>query len=44
MNQYAIQHIVDSSYCFPVKEHEIVLRLRVARDDLVRAQVIYESK
>ena len=44
MNKYAVQHIVDSSYCFPVSPNEIVLRLRTAKDDIVRAQVIYESK
>ena len=44
MNKYAMQHIVDSSYCFPVSPNEIVLRLRTAKDDIVRAQVIYESK
>ena len=44
MNKYALQHIVDSLYCFPVSPNEIVLRLRTAKDDIVRAQVIYESK
>ncbi|MBQ8327803.1 MAG: alpha-glycosidase [Lachnospiraceae bacterium] len=44
MNQYAMHHVVDSSYCFPISPNEIVLRLRAARGDLVRAQVIYESK
>lgn len=44
MNKYALQHIVDSSYCFPVSSNEIVLRLRTAKNDIVRAQVIYESK
>lgn len=44
MNSYALLHIVDSSYCFPVSENEIVLRLRAAKGDLVRAQVLYESK
>lgn len=44
MNRYAMLHIVDSSYCFPVSSNEIVLRLRTAKDDIVRAQVIYESK
>lgn len=44
MNKYAMQHIVDSSYCFPISPNEIVLRLRTAKDDIVRAQVIYESK
>ena len=44
MNKHAMLHIVDSSYCFPVSPNEIVLRLRTAKDDIVRAQVIYESK
>ncbi len=44
MNRYAMLHIVDSSYCFPVSEKEIVLRLRTARDDIQKAEVIYESK
>lgn len=44
MNRHAMQHIVDSSYCFPVSEKEIVLRLRTARDDIKSVQVIYESK
>lgn len=44
MNKYALQHIVDSAYCFPVSPKEIVLRLRTAKDDIVRAQVVYESK
>ena len=44
MNRFAIQHIVDSSYCFPVSSNEIVLRLRTAKDDIVCAQVMYESK
>lgn len=44
MNRCAIQHIVDSSYCFPVAPNEIVLRLRTAKNDISRAQVIYESK
>ncbi len=44
MNKHAMLHIVDSSYCFPVSEKEIVLRLRTARDDIQKAEVIYESK
>ena len=44
MNRYAMQHIVDSSYCFPVSEKEIVIRLRTARDDIKWAQIIYENK
>lgn len=44
MNRYAMQHIVDSSYCFPVSEKEIVLRLRTARNDIKKAEVVYENK
>ncbi len=44
MNRYAIQHIVDSSYCFPISPNEIVLRLRTAKNDITCAQVMYESK
>ena len=44
MNRYAMQHIMDSAYCFPVSEKEIVIRLRTARDDIKWAQIIYESK
>lgn len=44
MNRCAVQHIPDSSYCFPVAMKEIVLRLRTAKNDIVRAQVIYENK
>ena len=44
MNRHAMLHIVDSSYCFPVSEKEIVLRLRTARDDVHSVEVIYENK
>lgn len=44
MNRYAMQHIVDSAYCFPVSEKEIVIRLRTARNDMQWVQIIYESK
>lgn len=40
----AILHIMDSAYCFPVSENEIVLRLRTAKNDIIKAEVIYESK
>ena len=39
-----IEHIMDSSYCFPVGTNEIVLRLRTAADDFQKVWVIYESK
>lgn len=44
MNKYAMQHIADSSYCFPISKNEIVLRLRTGKDDIACAQVLYESK
>lgn len=33
MNKHAILHIPDSRYCFPISEHELVLRLRMAKED-----------
>lgn len=44
MNKYAIWHIADSSYCFPISKNEIVLRLRTGKDDIACARVLYESK
>lgn len=44
MNRHAILHIIDSSYCFPVSENEIVLRLRTAKNDIEYAEVVYENK
>ncbi len=44
MNRYAIQHIVDSPYCFPISEKEIVLRLRTAKADVTEVKVIYQNK
>lgn len=44
MNRYAIQHIVDSAYCFPIAKDKISLRLRTAKDDIKEAYVIYENK
>nr|MCR5153746.1 alpha amylase N-terminal ig-like domain-containing protein [Lachnospiraceae bacterium] len=44
MNKYALLHIMDSAYCFPVSPNEIVLRLRTAKNDLQEASVVYESK
>ena len=36
--------MTDSAYSFPVSEHEIVIRLRTARDDIEKAWIVYESK
>ncbi|MBR1743401.1 MAG: alpha-glycosidase [Lachnospiraceae bacterium] len=44
MNKYATLHIMDSAYCFPVTEHDIVIRLRTAHDDMDKVWLIYESK
>ena len=44
MNKYAIGHIADSSYCFPISKNEMVLRLRTGKDDIACAEVLYESK
>ncbi len=44
MNKYAIWHIADSSYCFPISENEMVLRLRTGKNDIACAEVLYESK
>ena len=44
MNKYAVQHIMDSSYCFPTSEHDITIRLRTAKDDIIEATIFYESK
>ena len=44
MNRYALQHIVDSAYCFPVSPKEMVIRLRAAAGDLQEAWIVYESK
>lgn len=43
-HRHAIQHIVDSSYCFPISPKQITLRLRTAKNDVQRVWVIYESK
>ncbi len=44
MNKYAIYHVVDSPYSFPVSGNEMVIRLRVAKDDVETVVLCYESK
>lgn len=44
MNKYAVQHIMDSSYCFPTGKHDITIRLRTAKDDISQVWIFYESK
>lgn len=36
--------MIDSAYCFPVTEHDIVIRLRTAHNDIEKVWLIYESK
>ena len=44
-DDYAILHIPDSRYCFAVGEKELVLRLRMSReDDGTRVSLIYAQK
>lgn len=44
ISKLALLHIMNSAYCFPVSKTEIVLRLRTAKNDIINAEVIYESK
>ena len=44
MNKFALQHVTDSEYCFPISEKEMVIRIRTAKDDIKNAWIIYESK
>ena len=44
MNQHALLHIPDSRYCFAVGKDEIVIRLRMAKDDQVKVFLVYGPK
>lgn len=45
MNEYAILHIPDSRYCFPAGEKELVIRLRMAREDeKAKVFLVYAQK
>ena len=45
MNEHAILHIPDSRYCFATAEKELVLRLRMAREDEdANVYLIYAKK
>ena len=45
MNEHAILHIPDSRYCFATGEKELVLRLRMAREDKeAKVYLIYAQK
>ncbi|MCM1284359.1 MAG: glycoside hydrolase family 13 protein [Muribaculaceae bacterium] len=45
MNEYAMLHVPDSRYCFPVGERELVVRLRLSREDRgVTVSLLYNCK
>lgn len=45
MNEYALLHCPDSKFCFATGEHELVIRLRVARQDRgVNIMLVYGNK
>ena len=45
MNEFAMQHIPESKYCFAVDEHAIALRLRVSKYDIPdKIEVVYGGK
>lgn len=45
MNEYAMLHIPDSRYCFAVGEKELVIRLRMAREDeKAKVFLVYAQK
>lgn len=45
MNEHAILHVPDSKYCFPVGEQEVILRLRMDREDAaVKVSLIHACK
>ena len=45
MNEQAILHIPDSKYCFATGPKQVVLRLRVAKEDIFeKIEVVYACK
>lgn len=45
MNECAMLHVPDSRYCFPTGEKELVIRLRVSREDRgVKIYLLYNCK
>lgn len=45
MNEFAMQHVPESKYCFAVDSNTMALRLRVSREDkLEKVEVIYGGK
>lgn len=45
MNELAVLHIPDSQYCFAIAPNEIVIRLRLAKEDEdAEVSLIFSSK
>lgn len=45
MNEYALLHSPDSKFCFATGDHDLVIRLRVAREDRgVKIMLVYGNK
>lgn len=45
MNEYAMLHVPDSRYCFPTGEKELVIRLRISKEDRgAQIYLLYNSK
>lgn len=45
MNEYAMLHIPDSRYCFPTGKKELVIRLRVSKEDRkAEVYLLYDCK
>lgn len=44
MDKYALLHLQDSPYCFPIDTDTIVIRLRTKKDDVKKVELLYENK
>lgn len=44
LNRHALQHIQKSNYAYGINEDKLCMRLRAAKDDLVKAEIIYADK
>lgn len=45
MNSAGILHVPDSRYCFALSKNELVIRLRVAKEDAdIRVKLVYGPK
>lgn len=44
MNRQAVYHSIKSNYSFPVSDNELVIRLRVAKGDAQKVELIHSMK